>query len=109
MNAEAVAAAVLEVDGVVAMSAGPAGQFRSYLAGGRSVPGVRLDPDRVTVNVVARYGTSLPGLGNAVSRALGPALAGRAVTVTVDDVVLPGERVQQAPLVENAEPTPASS
>jgi hypothetical protein len=90
-EAQLIAEAVLGVDGVVALSAGPVGQFRSYLPGGRSVPGVRLDEDRVAVNVICRYGPALTDLGVAVASALQPLRGGRAVDVTVDDLVLPGE------------------
>ena len=89
-DAAAVAAAVLAVSGVVAMSAGPVGQFRSYLPGG-TVPGVRIDDGEVIVNVVARYGMSLTDLGEQVRRAVGSLVDGRSVTVSVDDVVLPGD------------------
>ena len=87
----AIAARVLAADGVVAMSAGPVGQFRSYLPGGVSVPGVRLDDDRVEVNIVAEYGPRLAELGDRLARELTLLLGGRSLTVSVDDVVLPGE------------------
>ncbi|GAB2487733.1 Asp23/Gls24 family envelope stress response protein [Jatrophihabitans fulvus] len=88
--AAAIAAAVLTVDDVVAMSSGPHGQFRSYLGGGASVPGVRVDDEHVELNVVARWG-DLGGLGARVATALGTLTGGRPVTVTVEDVLLPGE------------------
>jgi hypothetical protein len=90
-EAAAIAEAVLAVDGVVALSAGPVGQFRSYLPGGATVPGVRVDEGGLTVNVIARYDPALADLGTAVAAALGDLAAGRPVTVAVDDLVLPGE------------------
>lgn len=89
-TAAAIAAAALALDDVVDMSAGPVGQFRTYLGGGRSVPGVRVDDTGVELNVVARWG-ELGGLGARVATAVGPLTGGRPVTVTVDDVLLPGE------------------
>lgn len=86
-----IAAAVLAVDDVVALTSGPAGQFRTYLPGGRSVAGVRLDDTSVELDVVARYGPSLLELGDRVAAALIPLAGGRAVTVRVADIVLPGE------------------
>ena len=69
-TAARIAAAVLAVEDVVGLSAGPAGQFRTYLPGGASVAGVRVDDERIAVDVVVRYGPSLPELGDRVAAAL---------------------------------------
>jgi len=88
-EAELVAAAVVACPDVAAMSAGPLGQYRSYLPG-RSVPGVRIDDDHLIINVVARYGPALPELGSQLTAAITPILHGRRVTVTIDDIQVPG-------------------
>lgn len=85
------ARAVLAVDGVAAMSAGPVGQFRSYLPDGSSVPGVRIGAAHLEINIVSQFGPALPELGTAIQAALASLIGGRTVTVTVDDIVLPGE------------------
>ena len=82
----AIATAVLAVDGVAAMSSGPVDQFRSYLPGGRSVVGVRLDCGHLELNVVVRYGPSLPELGSRIADAVGDVPGVRTVHVTVDDI-----------------------
>lgn len=85
-----IAAAVLGVEDVAAMSAGPLGQYRSYLPGG-SVPGVRIEDDHLDINVVSRYGLPLPEVGEHIVAALRSLLLGRSVTVSIDDLVLPDE------------------
>lgn len=86
---ELIAEAVAACAGVASMSAGPLDQYRSYLPG-RSVAGVRTDDERVQISVVARYGPSLPELGEQIAAAVGPLAAGRRVTVSVEDLELPG-------------------
>lgn len=86
-TADRVAAAVLDVDGVVALHGGPIGALGTYLPG-RRVTGVRLTPDGAEVGVVITYGTPVPALAARVRAALAP-IVGPAVTIVVGDVVGP--------------------
>jgi len=83
--AEAVAAGVCAVPGVARLSGGKAGQVATYLPG-RRVSGVRIMGDIVEVHLVARWVASLPQLAQEVRAALDPLVAGRAVSVFVEDV-----------------------
>jgi hypothetical protein len=83
--AEAVAAGACAVPGVARLSGGKAGQVATYLPG-RRVSGVRVTGDSVEVHLVARWVASLPQLAQDVRAALDPLVAGRAVTVFVEDI-----------------------
>lgn len=58
-----------------------------------AVPGIRLDDDRIDVHVVVRYGTPVPGIVDQLGAALAPVLAGRALHVHIDDIVMPDEQI----------------
>ncbi|GAB2922669.1 hypothetical protein GCM10027047_19870 [Rhodococcus aerolatus] len=88
-TADAVAAAVLGVDGVVALHGGALGGLATYLPG-RRVSGVRLLPGGAEVGVVVRFGTSIPDLSRQVRAVLTP-IVGPAVTVAVGDLVAADE------------------
>ncbi len=85
MLAEAVAAVMSTVPGVARLSGGKAGEVATYLPGQR-VSGVRVSGDDVEVHLVARWVASLPQLADDVRAALDPLVAGRSVSVFVEDV-----------------------
>lgn len=89
-EADRIRAAVLSCRDVTAMSAGAFGEIRSYLPG-RSVAGVTLDDDAVSVHVVARYGPPLHAVSEQIAAAIGPLLGDRRLRVVVEDVTLPGD------------------
>ena len=91
-EADLVAGIVKSCGGVAAMSAAA----RTYLPG-RTVPGVRIGPGEIDVHVIVFYGVPIPELADGiaarlVSRLVG-SLAGRTVTVHVEDIVMPGEDI----------------
>ncbi|WP_024873997.1 hypothetical protein [Saccharomonospora piscinae] len=90
-----VVAAVRNCPGVAGLTGGVAGPARppvvSYVPGG-TVEGVRVDRDRVTVQIVAEWGVPLPALGGRVREAVVPHVRGRRVDVAVADLVAPEER-----------------
>ena len=86
---DVIANAAASCPGVVRLSA----TVRSYLPG-RTVPGVVIGPDHVQVNVVTRFGTPLVEIIAGLAARLAPALNGRALWVSVDDITLPGEPQQ---------------
>ncbi len=85
--ADAVAAVVLAVPGVVDLHAGTYGEVATYLPG-RRVTGIRIGGDGVEVHLVLRYGAPVLDTAEAV-RAAVQALTPGKVDVTVQDVVDP--------------------
>lgn len=90
--AASISDAVSALPGVAALSAGEFGRVGTFAAG-RSVPGVRVDDERVQVHIIARYGVSLPGTAAQINLAVTPWLAGRDLQVAVQDILLPGEQL----------------
>lgn len=85
---DVISSIVASCPGVAALS----GAAHSYLPG-RTVPGVSVDADRVDVFVVARYADPLPRITEQLNDALGGVLAGRALYVHIEDIVMPGDPV----------------
>ena len=83
---DAISGIVGSCPGVAALSSAA----RSYLPG-RTVPGVSVDTDRVDVFVVARYQDPLTRITEQVAEALSGVLAGRALHVHIEDIVMPGD------------------
>lgn len=83
--ADAVAAAVRAVPGVVDLHAGTFGEVATYLPG-RRVTGVRVRDDGVAVHVVLRFGVPVLDTAQRV-RAAVQVLAPGPVDVSVEDVV----------------------
>lgn len=78
----------------------------STLADG-AVTGVRVDDEQVQVHIVADYGIPLQGTANSIGAAVAPWLAGRALQVSVDDILLPGEQLAPAPAPQASPAPPA--
>jgi uncharacterized alkaline shock family protein YloU len=72
------------------MSGGRFGEVATYLPGRRLV-GVRLEGEEVALHVVARWGTPLPEVADAVRRAVAPFAGGRPVSVYIEDIEVPDE------------------
>lgn len=99
VDADAVASAALSVPTVARLGKGTGVEVATYLPG-RRVTGVRVAEDDVEVHVVARWGASLPELGDQVRTAVAPHAGGRRVEVHVEDIEVPGEEEPTAPLGE---------
>lgn len=96
VDVDRVAAAARACDGVAHLDGGTSTPAQapvvSYLPG-RTVPGVRVEPDRVTVQVTAQWGVPVPELGRRIQAAVAPHVAGRRVDVIVGGLVdAPHER-----------------
>lgn len=85
-TALAVAEAAGRFPDVVAMSSGSFGTLSTPVPGGR-IRGVAVRDDHVEVGVVVRYGRPLPEIAAEIRRGLAPLSGGRAVHVSVEDVV----------------------
>jgi hypothetical protein len=95
--AEAVAEAVVACPGVVRLGTGAPIEVATYLPG-RRVHGVRMADGAVEVHVVARPGTVLPDLAEAVRRAVTAVVPVQRVDVYVDDLdTEPENDAEQAP------------
>lgn len=82
--AEAVAAAVLAVPGVVRLHGGRFGELGTYLPG-RRVTGVRIDDEGTEVHVVVSGPDPVPETGARIQRAVS-AIAPMPVRVHVEDI-----------------------
>jgi hypothetical protein len=83
-----IAAAVLAVPQVAALSGGRVGEIATYLPG-RRVEGVRVRCAQVEVHVVAWYGPTMAEVGAAVHAAVADAVGPVEVIVGIDDLALP--------------------
>ncbi|WP_207782477.1 Asp23/Gls24 family envelope stress response protein [Phytoactinopolyspora limicola] len=92
--ADAVAEAVLAVDGVASLYQGLFGEVGSYLPG-RRVPGVRLHDGSTEVHVIVAWGAPVPPTADAVRRAVTAVRPGD-VDVMVADVAARGAETPQA-------------
>lgn len=92
---DAVAAAVLTVDGVVALHGGALGEVGTYLPG-RRVPGIRADGDGTEIHVTVAFGTDVRPAADRVRGAVA-GLVVPPVHVIIEDVV---------PVAPGTAPTP---
>jgi hypothetical protein len=105
VDVAAVAVAVESCASVASLSAGVFGEVASYLPGHR-VDGVRMDGDRVEVHVVGRWGVPIPQLADEVRLAAAPLVAGRSVSVVVEDLADPPSHATAEPSHPTEETTP---
>jgi len=90
VDPDAVSTAALSCPQVARLSGGFAGEVATYLPG-RSVAGVRVTDDEVEIHIVARWGTNLPEVADAVRLAVKPVTAGLRTSVYVEDIEVPGD------------------
>ncbi|MFD7368928.1 hypothetical protein ACFV4I_21940 [Nocardiopsis alba] len=84
--ARTVAAAAVRLPEVVELSSGSFGTLSTPVRGGR-IRGVVVRDDYVEVGVVVEYGRPLPEIAAGIRRELAPLTGGRALHVSVEDVV----------------------
>ena len=88
-----IADAVRACPAVAGLHGGLFGQGTTYLPG-RRVPGVTLSGDEAVIGVVGRYPASVAEVASQVRAAVGALVPpGVPVTVNVEDLLLPGERL----------------
>lgn len=90
VDADLVARLALACPSVVRLSAGSFGEAATHLVG-RSVRGVRLSPQAVTVHVVGRLDTPVDRVAAELRAALRGVLGGRRLDVVLEDVVDPAD------------------
>ncbi len=83
-----VAAAVLTVDGVIALHGGLFGENATYVPG-RRVRGIRIGENATGIHLTATYGAAIPITAQQVRHAVAAVIPGP-VNVTVEDLAPPG-------------------
>ena len=81
-----IAEAAVRFPDVVKLSSGAFGVLSTPVRGGR-VQGVMVRDEHIEIGVVVRYGRPLPEIATELRRGLAPLAGGRAVHVSVEDVV----------------------
>ena len=105
VDIDAVYAAVVGCPGVAALGGGSvAASLTTYLPG-RRIPGIRINPDSVELEVVAAWQASVAAIAAQIKAATAGLLAGRRVDITISDVDLPAE----APPLSQSAPSPSPS
>ncbi len=85
-TARAIAESTTRFPDVVELSTGAFGTLSTVVPGGR-IRGVAVRDEYVEVGVVVRYGRPLPEIAAEIRRGLAPEAGGRAIHVSVEDVV----------------------
>ena len=88
VDVDAVHAVLGATPGVTRIGGSAPGSLTTYLPG-RSVPGVRITPAAVEVEIVAGWERPVPAVARDVQQRLAGLVAGRAVHVTVTDLESP--------------------
>lgn len=86
VDVDALAAAVRSCHGVDDLDRGPMGSVATYLPGRRQLPGIRVDRDRVTLQVRGTWGVTVHELTTQIHAAALPFVGGRIVDVVVSDL-----------------------
>lgn len=90
VNVDEVAAVVAACPSVARLIDGEPANAVTYLAG-REIPGVRIEHDRVTVQVRGVWGVEVAVLASEIRTALEPLVPGRSIDVVLADLEDPPE------------------
>ncbi|MDT0260472.1 hypothetical protein [Jatrophihabitans lederbergiae] len=96
VDIDSVAAAVRACPGVDDLAAGRLASVATYLPG-RQVAGLRVEPDRVTVQVRGRWNVPVAEVASEIRAALAPLVGTRVVDVALADVADPAEPAALTP------------
>ncbi|WP_222851775.1 hypothetical protein [Phytoactinopolyspora mesophila] len=99
---DALAEAVLAVDGVEALHQGMFGEVGSYLPG-RRVPGIRVHENSTEVHVVVRWGSPVRGTADAIRRAAAEVRPGQVDVMIADVAMQSGSEQGRTPPEEKGE------
>lgn len=86
VDVDALAVAVRSCHGVDDLDRGPLGSVATYLPGRRQVAGIRVDRDRVTLQVRGTWGVTVHELTTQIQTAALPFVGGRTVDLVVSDL-----------------------
>lgn len=90
IDVDAVHDAVASCPGVAGVGGGGLGALATYLPG-RRIPGVRVSPEAVEVEIRMQWGAAARQVVADVRAALAPVVRDRRVDLTLADIELPGE------------------
>ena len=90
VDVDAVYAAVLGCPGIAGLGSGQIGAMTTYLPG-RRLPGLRVTPDCIELEVRMVWGASAAEIGTAIRGAVAQLAPGHRIDVTVADIELPGQ------------------
>ncbi len=96
VDIDSVAAAVRACPGVDDLAAGRLASVATYLPG-RQIAGLRVEPDRVTVQVRGRWNVPVAEVASEIRAALAPLVGTRVVDVALADVADPAESAALTP------------
>lgn len=96
VDVDAVAAAVRRCPGVEDLAVGALGSAASYLPG-RTVPGIAVTADRVTIQVRARWAVTTAELATQVRAAVRGLIGPRRLDIVIADIGDPGGSERSAP------------
>ena len=102
VDVDAVHTAVSDCPGVARVGGGSLAALTTYLPG-RRIPGIRISPESVEIEVAVQWGATVADLSRDIHAAVAGLVSGRRVDVTIADIVLPGEDATQAPPVPPSE------
>jgi hypothetical protein len=91
VDIDAVHTAVSACPGVAQVGRGTLAAVTTYLPG-RRIPGIRISPDSIELEVVAEWDATATDIGRHIRAALARLVRGRTVDITIADIVLPGEQ-----------------
>jgi uncharacterized alkaline shock family protein YloU len=111
VDIDAVHAAVSSCPGVARVGSGSLAALTTYLPG-RRIPGIRINPDTVELEVIAEWDSNASDISRSVQAVVADLVGTRRVDITIADIDLPGQPPQDTgealpPPVEVAPAIPA--
>jgi hypothetical protein len=94
VDIDAVHAAVSSCPGVARVGSGSVAALTTYLPG-RRIPGIRINPGTVEIEVIAEWDSSAANIGRSIRSVVAGLVGARRVDITITDVDLPGEQPSQ--------------
>jgi hypothetical protein len=94
VDLDAVHAAVNSCPGVARVGSGSVAALTTYLPG-RRIPGIRINPDTVELEVIAEWDSNAANIGRAIQSVVTGLAGARRVDITITDIDLPGEQSSQ--------------
>jgi hypothetical protein len=88
LDVDDIAAAVLRCSGVAGLGSGTIGELATYLPG-RRVPGIRVTPERVELEICAVWGSPAALIASQIWEALSTVVTDRPVEILITDIAPP--------------------
>jgi hypothetical protein len=88
IDVDAIQAAVLSCPGVAGLGSGTIGELATYLPG-RRVPGIRVTPELVELEICATWGPSAKLIASQIWAALAAVVTDRPIEIVITDIAPP--------------------